>query len=89
MIGLSTEDLGRLTRFRGYVEDQEFDNYVVTLFPREGLVSRYSLSALLRDDLEEYDVPLIPNTLFWRYKDLKGSVRFTHLKRFKPGDKTK
>jgi hypothetical protein len=59
LLGLRTTELGRLRRFRSFVETFAIQDTEFMVYPREGLLRRYDLSVVLRDNLKSFDERLI------------------------------
>ena len=65
------------------------EDLAFTLFPKDAVENRGSISVLLRDTFKEYDPKCVPAALFLGNKGLRGSLRATHVKTYKLGDKTR
>lgn len=89
LIGLSPKNPEHITEFRTVVEGLATDKLAFTLFPKDAVENRGSISVLLRDTFKEYDPKCVPAALFLGNKGLRGSLRATHVKKYKPGDKTR
>jgi hypothetical protein len=89
VLGLNVRDIKRYGEFRDYIENTEIEGKEYTIYPRDGLLRQEELTALLRDDLESFDVNLIPTALFWRNSGLAGQLRVSKIKQFGKEDKTR
>ena len=65
------------------------DHLTFTLFPKDAVENRGSISVLLRDGFKNFKPRCLPAAIFRRNRGLTGSLRATHTKTYGPNDKTR
>ena len=89
LIGLSPKSIQLLNDYRDVVEGLPTDTLTFTLFPREAVENRGSVSVILREQFRSFDVKCVPASLFSLNRGLRGSLRVTHCKVYGKEDKTR
>ena len=89
VLGLNVRDVKRYKEFKDVFERSVVEDMKFTIYPRDGLLSHEELTALLRDDLESFDISLIPTALYWCNHGLSGQCRVSKVKTFGDQDKTR
>ena len=89
LLGLSPRVPTDLEDYRTVIEGLPNETHTFTIFPRDAVENRGSVSVLLRDSFDEYKPECIPAALFVGNRGLKGSLRATHVKTYSKTDKTR
>lgn len=89
LVGLSAREAEHLEDYRTVIEALHDDNYQFTIFPREGVDKKGSISIVLTEQFRSFEPLCLPECLFLRNKCLKGALRVTHIKTYRDGDKTR
>jgi hypothetical protein len=72
LLGLVSTDLDKLKEFRNFAKDMMIGDRIFLLYPKDGLIRKHNLSALLRDDLKSYDLKTLTKALFYRNRGLRN-----------------
>ena len=88
LIGLSTNDMDRLNKFRDFVHSQKTGGMAYALVPKELVTNKTTITTLLKYNLRNYDLAALPGGIFRRNLDLDGSLVVTKSRIFGVGDKT-
>ena len=89
LVGLSAKDPELIRDYRNVIEQLQDNNYCYTIFPRDAIDKRGSVSILLRDNFRAYDPHCLPTSLFSRNRGLRGTLRLTHIKSYNNTDKSR
>lgn len=89
LVGLSAKVPRHIEDFRTVIEGLSTDTLTFTIFPRDAVENRGSISVLLRDTFKEFSPKCLPAAIFRRNKGLRGSLRATHTKTYGAEDKTR
>ena len=89
LLGLSARHPQDIDDFRAVVEGLATENFMFTIFPKEAIENRGSISVLLRENFKEITPTCLPAAIFRRNKGLKGALRSTHVKTYGKEDKTR
>ena len=89
LIGLSAKNPEDIKQFRDVIEGLEDPQRRYTIFPRDAVDKRGSISVLLRETFRAMDPLCLPQILFARNRGLGGSLKVTHIKSYKNGETTR
>ena len=89
LIGLSAKHPEHIREFRNAVEQLHSYDHCYTIFPREAVDKKGSVSVLLREMFRAYDPRCLPDAIFTRNRQLKGSLKVTHVKSYADDEKSK
>ena len=90
MLGLGTGDLRKLQEFGDFVEHCGTQDIVFGMVPKELVVEPTTeLSAILRNELRDFELDLFPKELLKKNPELDGSLVITYSKVYGPADKTR
>ena len=88
LLGLSSASVEDMIEYRKVVEAQMSGPIRFTLFPKDALEKRGNLTVLLRDNLQTFDIRWLPKAILMRSR-MRGGLRLTHIKHYRPEDKTR
>ena len=88
LVGLNTNDMGRLQEFRNFVHSQKKGGMVYSLVPKDLVSNKTTITTLLRYNYRDYDLAALPGGLFKRNLGLNGSLVVTKSRLFGANDKT-
>ena len=90
VLGLGTADLQKLQAFGDFVEGTIIGNTVFGMVPKEIVIEETAeLSAILKNDLRDFELDSFPKELLRKNGGLGGSLVITHSKVYGPVDKTR
>ena len=89
LVGLSPKHPQYLEDYRTVIEGQPSEHLTFTIFPRDAVDNRGSISVLLREKFREFVPTCLPAVLFLRNRGLKGSLRVTHTKTYGSNEKNR
>ena len=89
LLGLSAKNADHLEEFRRIIESLGTNDLIFTIFPREGLDKKGSVSILLRETFRSYEPTCLPEALLLRNRGLRGSLRVTHIKTYHEDDRSR
>ena len=89
LLGLSPKNTQHLHQYRSAVEASPTRDLTFTLFPREAVENRGSISLVLRDQFRSLSAKCVPASLFSLNRGLRGNLRVTHSKAYSSNDKTR
>ena len=89
LIGLSPKFPEQLEDYRTVLEGHPSDEFYYTIFPREAVENRGSVSLILREQFRAFSYKCLPASLFSLNPKLQGSLRVTHQKTYSKDDKTR
>ena len=89
LVGLSPKTPQYIEDYRTVIEGLSSHNQTYTIFPKDAVENRGSVSVLLRDTFEGYKPECLPTALFMGNRGLRGSLRATHVKTYGKNDKTR
>ena len=89
LIGLLPKNPEYLRDYRTIVEATMTDDLAFTLFPRDAVENRGSVSVVLREQFRSFNAKCLPASLFNLNRGLSGSLRVTHIKTYTASDKTR
>ena len=88
LLGLLTNDLDKLSKFRTFVSTLRFQNLHFNTFIKEAMVANMDITVLLKTDYREIDVQKLPAILF-AHNDLHGALDIPKHEDFVEGDTTR
>ena len=86
LLGLASRDKERMNSYRKLVEDQFCGNTRFTLFPKDALEKKGTVSVLLRAPFRDFDYRVLAQSLLNRTRQLRGALRVTHVKTYSKDD---
>ena len=89
LLGLSAKNPDDIRQFREVIEGLADPRLRFTIFPRDAVDKRGSISVLLRETFRAMDPLCLPQILFARNRGLGGSLKVTHIKSYNNGEKTR
>ena len=89
LIGLSAKHPEDIRAYRDVIEELEMNRKRYTLFPRDAVDKRGSVSILLRETFRAMDPLCLPQILFARNRGLGGTLKVTHIKSYNEEEKTR
>ena len=89
LVGLSPKTPEHIPDYRAVVEAMNTDKLTFTLFPKEAVENRGSVSVILREQFRSFNIKCLPASLFNLNRGLAGSLRVTHSKTYTASDKTR
>ena len=89
LVGLSAKDPEHIKQYRNVIEQIEHTDLTFTIFPRDAIDKRGSVTVLLRETFRSYDPLCLPGSLFTRNKGLAGSLKVTHIKSYQESERTR
>ena len=89
LIGLSAKKPDDIRIYRNIIEQLHDDKYCYTLFPREAVDKRGSISVLLHETFRALDPLCLPQILFAKNRGLGGTLKVTHIKSYGEAEKTR
>ena len=89
IIGLAPKTTELLNNFRAAVEQQIVGTTRFTIFPKDGLEKNGCVSVLLRECYRQFNVRILPREILRRTRALRGALKVTHTKNYKPEDRSR
>ena len=86
LLGLSPKNIDHINEYRTVVESQLLGQTRFTIFPKDGLERKGTVSVLLREHFRSFKVEWLPMAIMKRNKKLKGGLRLTHTKMYADTD---
>ena len=88
-MGLSPSNMGHLKDYRDLIEAQTLRDIKFTIFPKDGLEKKGSLTVLLRENFRNLIPTCLPGMILSRSRKLRGGLRVTHVKTYAETDKSR
>ena len=89
LVGLSPWDTGLIDQFRKLLESQLLGDTRFTIFPKDALEKKGTISVLLRSQFRCFKAEWLPRAIIKRTKNLRGGLRLTHVKTYADSDKSR
>ena len=89
IVGLSPRNPQHILDYRTVIEGLSTDTQSYTIFPKDAVENRGSISILLRDSFDGFKPECLSTALFLGNRGLKGALRATHVKTYGKDDKTR
>ena len=86
LLGLSPKNPDLINEYRGVLERQIKGNTRFTIFPKDALDKKGNISVLLRASFRSFKAEWLPKAIMRRTRQLKGSLRLTHVKTYADSD---
>ena len=82
LVGLCAKNPDNIRQYRNVIEQMEHRHLNFTIFPRDAVDKRGSVSVLLLEKFRAFDPLCLPELLFLRNKGLRGALKVTHIKTY-------
>ena len=89
LIGLSPKHPEDIADYRAVIEGLPTGSATFTLFPKEAVENRGSISIILRNQFRAFNYACLPASLFSLNPGLRGSLKVTHYKTYTKDDQTR
>ena len=89
LVGLSARNPDHVREYRNVLEQLQDRDYCFTIFPRDAIDKRGSVSVIMRETFRTFDPLCLPEVLFHQNRGLKGSLKVTHIKTYTDADTTR
>ena len=89
LIGLSPKHPEDIADYRTVIEGLPTGSATYTLFPKEAVENRGSISIILRNQFRAFNYACLPASLFSLNPGLRGSLKVTHYKSYAKEDQTR
>ena len=89
LLGLSPKNIQHLHDYRRVVESVPNEHHTFTLFPKDAVENRGSVSVILREQFRSFNPRCVPASLFSLNRGLRGALRVTHSKTYGANEKTR
>ena len=86
LLGLDANKMEQMNEYRDMLERQTLGKIRFTLFPKEALEKKGNISVLLRASYKSFKAEWLPKAIMRRTRQLRGSLRLTHVKTYADGD---
>ena len=89
LVGLSAKNPDDIRQYRNVLEQLNDPRWCYTIFPRDAIDKRGSVSVVMRETFQAFDPLCLPEVLFHQNRGLKGSLKVTHVKTYTNDETTR
>ena len=89
LVGLSARNPDDIRQYRNVLEQLDDPHWRFTIFPRDAIDKRGSVSVVMRETFRAFNPLCLPEVLFHQNRGLKGSLKVTHVKTYTDAETTR